>query len=98
MSPDQTKILHQGTDDVIVHLGRRSGRLDLRHVEVRIEKGNVVRNRPGEQTVVLRHHADMRPPRAPQFGIRTAAVQVDAAGCRPVQAEQKLHQRRLATA
>ena len=95
---DQAEILHRRAHDVVVHLRRHGRLLHPLHVEVGIEEGDVVGDRAGEEPVVLRDHAHMRAPRAPQLRVGAMTVEIDGARGRPVQAEQQLQQRRLAAA
>jgi len=95
---DQAEILHRRAHDVVVHLRRHGGFLHPLHVEVGIEEGDVVRDRAGEEAVVLGDDAHVGAPRAPQLRVGAMPVKIDGARGRPVQAEQELEQRRLAAA
>src|SRR5215212_8644808 len=81
-----------------MHLSRDGSRLYLPHVEVRVEEGDIVRDRSGQQSVILRNDPHMRAPRAPQFRIRPVAVEVHNSRGRPVQPKEQLQESSLAAA
>ena len=95
---DQAVIGHWHRRDRIVDACGAGGLLDQMVVGGRIEKGDIVGQRAGEQMVVLKHGADSRAPGPDVCRCQRLTVDQQLAPGRGQQAEHDPHQRRLACA
>lgn len=56
------QVLHGHAADVVMDLRAHSAFDNPLHVDLRIEKGNIVRNRFGKELIILHHDTGRRPP------------------------------------
>src|SRR5215472_5740301 len=81
-----------------MHPGRDRSFLHSLHVEIGIEESDIVRDRPGQQAVILGNDAHMLAPRSPQFGIRPMTVKIDGPRGRSLQTQEQLQESCLTAA